>query len=114
MMQGHRLVVLELLDAGLITDQKQVVAASLLEKTIGQLCGCLEMPFDVREPMALLLARPQWVGRSRQFFTDRLELLFVSELEDGERHLVHSDIKDQNLLLLIHDRLEGSDIRNAL
>src|SRR5437667_874838 len=110
-MQELRQIVFELLSDRPITDQQHVVTDSFLEETIRQLGACLEVPFDVREPMTLFLAGPEGVGRSRKIFTDRLQLMFVPELEDRERRLVHGDVKDEDPLLLLHDRLEWFDIR---
>src|SRR5207302_9083279 len=86
-LQGLRQVILELLDNGFLTDQHREIAVAFPEETVRQLRGCLEVPFDVRQPVALFLARPEWIGLLRKLFLDRLELLFVSVLVDRKGRL---------------------------
>ena len=110
-MERLRQIVFELLDDGFLTDQHHEVTGSLLIETVGELRRRLEVPFDVREPMARVFARPEGIVLRRKLLCDRLELLFETELVNREGRPVHGDVHDQHSMLFLHDGLEGFDIR---
>ncbi|TMD10827.1 MAG: hypothetical protein E6J07_10315 [Chloroflexi bacterium] len=106
-----RQVVLELLDQPLFAYQRQQLAPSLAEETLGGLRRGFEVPLQMCQsmPLDLVLARELDLA-TRDVGRDGVEVFLEAKLIEREARLLFREVDHEQAALLLHDRLERFDI----
>ena len=106
-----RQVVLEFLDQRRFANQRQQLAPSFTEETLGGLRRRLEVPLQMCQsvPLDLVLARGlDFAPRNAR--CDGADVFLEAELVERKGRLLFREVDDEQAALLLHDRLERFDV----